>query len=170
MAKRARKTDLRQGERLGAAGAPTAAPSWLPALALALAGISSTPLAAAEHWVTVAAASDNIRFAIDRDSIERDGQRVRFLERMIYLRPEVRDEASARRIKEKRVGRLMDCDKRTQAVLFGSTHADDGSFITSTTFERPEGTMTDIPSGSVAEAELNFVCGTPRGTLFGIDY
>jgi len=124
---------------------------------------------AAEAWVTVSSPSPNISFAIDRNSVERTGQLARFWERMIYATPEIRDEASARLIKEKKVQRLMDCEKLTQAVLFGSLYADDGSFITSTAFDHPEKSMMAIPPGSIAEKELKFVCGTPRGTLFGID-
>lgn len=132
--------------------------------------LASKAAFAAEEWVTVSSPSANVSFAIDKSSIKRTGHQARFWEKMTYTKPETRDEASAKLIKEKKVERLMDCEERTQAVLFGSLYAEDGSFITSTTFEHPEKTMTAIPPGSIAEGELRFVCGTPRGTLFGIDY
>lgn len=142
------------------------------ALACALGGalVARSAACAAEDWVTVSTPSANVSFAIDRSSIKRTGPLVQFWEKMAYARPEGRDEASNKPIKEKKVQRLMDCGRRTQAVLFGAVYAEDGSFITSTTFEHPEKAMAAIPPGTIAEDELRFVCGTPHGTLFGIEY
>lgn len=137
--------------------------------ALACALLASHAVFAAEEWLTISSPSANITFAIDKGSVERTGHLARFWEKMTYAKPEARDEASAKMIKEKRVQRLMNCEERTQAVMFGALYAEDGSFITSTTFDQPQKAMTAIPPGSIAEEELNFVCGPPRGTLFGID-
>jgi hypothetical protein len=129
---------------------------------------ASPPASAAEDWQDIDSTPDGIGFAIDKSSIERTGQRVRFWEKMSYASPRVRDEASGKLIGQKRVQRLMDCEARTQAVLFGAVYAADGSFLTSSAFDQPEKAMQAIPAGSIAEEELKRVCGLPRGILFGI--
>lgn len=136
-------------------------------LAVPLLVAAATP---AEDWQIVDTTPDNIAFAIDRNSIERTGRLVRFWEKMTYASPVARDEASGKLIKVKKVQRLMDCEARSQAVIFGAIYAEDGSFLTSSSFEHPEKDMRPIPPGSVAEEELKRVCGLPHGTLFGVDF
>jgi hypothetical protein len=125
---------------------------------------------AAEDWLTISTNSPNISFSIDKSSVERTGESVQFWEKMIFSKPEVEDEGSGKMIKEKRVQRLMHCQDRTQAVIYGSIYGEDGSFITSTSFEAVQRAMVAIPPGTVAEQEFRLVCAKPSGTFFGINF
>jgi hypothetical protein len=123
-----------------------------------------------EVWLPISTSAPNITFMVDRTSLERTGALVQFREKMVYAKPEVRDEASGQLIKEKRVQRVMDCDERTQGVLSGAIYAEGGTFIVANSFDDALKTMVKIPPGSVAEEEFRLVCGPPRGTLFGVDF
>lgn len=113
---------------------------------------------AAEDWVTIATNSPNITFAVDKDSIQREGSAVTFWEKMEYVTPETTDQASGKKIKEKKVRRIINCKERTQGYNYGVTYAEDGSFITSIMLKASQVKMTSIPPGTIAEAELNLVC------------
>lgn len=143
-------------------GAVTAA-----ALVLALGATDSA--SAAEEWFAISSNAPNVTFFVDMASIERTGKLARFWEKLVFAKPDARDAASGKLIREKKVQRLVDCDEARQAVIYGSLYAEDGGFITSTTFDRPQDAMTAIPPGSVAARELDLVCKARHGTLFGID-
>jgi hypothetical protein len=133
-------------------------------------GLPARIALAAEDWQTIATNSPNITFSIDKGSIERKGNLVYFWEKMIFAKPELKDAASGRQIKEKRVQRVMNCDDHTQGVVFGAMYAENGTFITSTSFDDPQKAMTAIPPNTVAEEELKLVCPPPSGKLYGVDY
>lgn len=125
---------------------------------------------AAEDWLTIPTNSPNISFAIDKSSVERSGESVQFWEKMLFSKPEVKDEGSGKMIKEKRVQRVMHCQERTQGVVYGATYGEDGVFITSTSFDGAQRAMVAIPPGTVAEQEFRLLCAKPSGTFFGVDF
>ena len=96
--------------------------------------------------------------AIDQGSIERQGEIVRFWEKLVYIQPKVVDEASGKWVKEKKVHRLMHCAERTQGVISGATYTENGRFISSVSFDAPQSAMSAIPPGTLAAAELELVC------------
>ena len=113
---------------------------------------------ATEAWLTIPNSDSNIMFAIDQGSIERQGEIVRFWEKLVYIRPKVVDEASGKWVKEKKVHRLMHCAERTQGVISGATYTENGRFISSVSFDAPQSEMSAIPPGTLAAAELELVC------------
>ena len=113
---------------------------------------------ATEAWLTIPNSDSNIMFAIDQGSIERQGEIVRFWEKLVYIRPKVVDEASGKWVKEKKVHRLMHCAERTQGVISGATYTENGRFISSVSFDEPQSQMSAIPPGTLAAAELKLVC------------
>jgi hypothetical protein len=146
-------------------------PRLILVVLLGVASISvNTPALAAEDWLPIPTNSPNIAFAIDKASVERSDAVATFWERMVFTKPETRDEGSGKMIKEKRVQRLMQCEERTQAVIYGAIYAEDGSFITSTSFDAAHREMTAIPPGTIAEVEFKAVCAKPSGTFFGVDF
>ena len=125
---------------------------------------------AAEDWFPIPSTSSNISFFLDKSRIERNGDWVQFSERMVFEKPEVRDEGSGTLIKEKRVQRLMHCGERIQVVVQGAIYGENGSFITSTSFDEGHRQKVEIPPDTIAEAEFNLLCPKPAGTFFGIDF
>ena len=113
---------------------------------------------ATEAWLTIPNSDSNIMFAIDQGSIERQGEIVRFWEKLVYIQPKVVDEASGKWVKEKKVHRLMHCADRTQGVISGATYSENGRFISSVSFDAPQSEMSAIPPGTLAAAELELVC------------
>ena len=113
---------------------------------------------ATEAWLTIPNSDSNIMFAIDQGSIERQGEIVRFWEKLVYIQPKVVDEASGKWVKEKKVHRLMHCAERTQGVISGATYTENGRFISSVSFDAPQSEMSAIPPGTLAAAELELVC------------
>jgi hypothetical protein len=145
--------------------------AWIPYLLHGLLGVvGASSASAAEDWLTISTNSPNISFFIDKSSVERTGDMVQFWEKMIFAKPDVKDEGSGKMIKEKRVQRVMDCQAHTQGVVYGAIYGEDGSFITSTSFEGAQRAMTAIPPGTVAEQEFRMVCAKPSGTFFGVDF
>ena len=114
---------------------------------------------AAEDWVTIPTNASDVTFSIDKASIQRKKNTVRFWEKITYGRPDVIDQASGKLVKEKKVHRIMDCLKNTQSLIYGATFADDGKFITSVSFDESKIKMTAIPRGTLAAEELKLVCG-----------
>lgn len=125
---------------------------------------------AQEAWITIPTDAPNITFAIDKSRIERSGPLVSFWERLVFSRPDRRDEGSGKLIREKRVQRQMHCENRTQTVIYGATYGDDGSFITSTSFDEGRREVAPIPPGTIAETEFRLLCAEPSGTFFGVDF
>ena len=113
---------------------------------------------ATESWLTIPNSDPNILFSIDQGSIERQGDIVRFWEKLVFIQPKIVDEASGKLVKEKKVHRLMHCADATQGVISGATYAENGRFISSVSFDAPQSEMSAIPPGTLAAAELKLVC------------
>ena len=111
-----------------------------------------------QDWTPVRTSNPNVLFAIDLDSIERDGDLATFRERLSYEKPDTVDGASGMLIREKLVHRVMDCKNKTQGMLSGSMRSDSGSLIEQVTFDQKQMVMAPIPAGSLAEKELELVC------------
>ena len=114
--------------------------------------------AQAESWRAFGVSSPNVLFSVDEASLKRDANKVRFIERLVFVVPEQRDQTSNRWVKEKRVLRVMDCDAKTQGHLQGSLLGDDGRLIEGQTVAPEEMNMTPIPANSVAAEELQWAC------------
>ena len=121
-------------------------------------GISCTVFAA-EEWVTIPTNASDVTFSIDKGSVVRKKNTVRFWEKITYGQPEVVDQASGKLVKEKKVHRIMNCSKNTQSLIYGATYADNGDFITSVSYEESKIKMTAIPPGTLAAEEFTLVCG-----------
>ena len=113
---------------------------------------------ATEAWLTIPNSDPNILFSIDQGSIERQGDIVRFWEKLVFIQPKITDEASGKLVKEKKVHRLMHCADATQGVISGATYAENDRFISSVSFDTPETKMSPIPPGTLAAEELRRVC------------
>ena len=116
----------------------------------------------AQEWATIPTDAPNIRFAVDIASIERQDNVVVFKERLTYDKADKTDPASGLLIKEKLVHRVMDCSNRTQGMLTGSMRSDTGVLIELVTLERSQITMTPIPARTLAEHELELICGRTK--------
>ena len=116
----------------------------------------------AQEWATVPTDAPNIRFAVDLASIERQDNVVVFKERLTYDKADKTDPARGLLIKEKLVRRVMDCSNKTQGMLTGSMRSDTGVLIELVTLERSQITMTPIPPGTLAEHELELICGRTK--------
>ncbi len=116
---------------------------------------------AAEDWQTVVTISENLIFTIDRANIERTADRVSFWEKLTYLKPNTRDQASGKWIKEKKVKRVMDCKEKTQGYTEGTTYGENEVFITAVSLTEQQVQMNSIPPNTVAEKEFVIVCATP---------
>lgn len=128
---------------------------------LAITGLTFLLLAQsaqAESWRAFAVSSRNVLFSVDEASLKRDANKVRFVERLVFVVPEQRDQTSNRWVKEKRVLRVMDCDAKTQGHLQGSLLGDDGRLIEAQTVVPEEMKMTPIPVNSIAAEELQWAC------------
>lgn len=113
---------------------------------------------AAEDWQTVVTVSDNLVFAIDHGRVERKGDLVTFWEKLVYIRPDTKDETSGKWIKEKKVKRIMHCKEKTQGYIEGITYGDKDIFITAISLTEPQVKMNPIPPNTVAEKEFDIVC------------
>ena len=113
---------------------------------------------ATEAWLTIPNSDPNIMFAIDQGNMERQGEIVRFWEKLVFIQPKIVDEASGKLVKEKKVHRLMHCANATQGVISGATYTENGRFISSVSFDAAQTQMTAIPPGTLAAEELRLVC------------
>lgn len=116
---------------------------------------------AAEDWLVIPTGHPNITFAIDKGSVERGGNRVRFWEKLTYAKPEFLDEVSGYLVKEKKMHRIMHCTDKTQGLLHGITYGEQGRFITSMSVDEAKIMMNEIPPNTVAEWEHMQVCQVP---------
>lgn len=113
---------------------------------------------AAEEWITIPNSDPNITFSFDKGSIERRGNLVRVWEKMVYTQAQIKDEASGKMVKEKKVHRLMHCADYTQGVISGATYTENGRFISSVSYDEPQTQMSPVPTGTLAAEELRLVC------------
>lgn len=115
--------------------------------------------AATEDWLVIQTATPNITFSIDRSSLEKNGNLVKFREKMTYAKPEIRDEVSGHLIAEKKMHRVVNCAEQTQGLIHGSTYAEHGRFITSISVDEATVNMSEIPPNTIAAIEFTLVCG-----------
>ncbi|TCV88987.1 surface-adhesin E family protein [Sulfurirhabdus autotrophica] len=113
---------------------------------------------AAEEWVTITTNTPNITFSVDKGDVKQNGENVEFWEKLQYREPEIIDQASGKKIKEKKVRRIINCKERTQGYSYGITYAEGGRFITSISLEAAQIKMDAIPPGTIAEEEFAMVC------------
>jgi len=123
--------------------------------------------AAAENWVIIPTAWSNATFAVDTDSIERNGNTVTFWEKLRYTKPEQKDPASGRMIQEKLVRRVLDCANRTLGYTRGVVLAEKGQTIEAVSVDAARVQMQAIPATSSANRELTLVC--PPQAAQGVD-
>jgi hypothetical protein len=116
----------------------------------------------AESWRAFGVTSPNVLFSVDEASLKRDGNKVYFVERIVYVVPEQRDQASDKWIKEKRVQRVMDCVEATQGYLQGSILGEDGRLIEAQNVAAENMKMTPLRANSVAADELAWACGAAK--------
>ena len=115
---------------------------------------------AAEDWLIIPATTPNITFSIDKNSLERNGNLVKFREKITYAKPEIRDEVSGYLITEKKTHRVMNCAEQTQGLIHGATYGEHGRFITSISVDETKVAMSEIPPNTIAGSELALVCGS----------
>jgi hypothetical protein len=127
-------------------------------LAAAAAGILGAPSAWSESWIVVRARDPNLTFYVDQDSIIEAKSMVTFWEKLIYEKPEQKDEVTDRLIKEKHVHRVMSCAQRAQGFKYGATFAEGGKMIESLVVPDGRVELTPIAPRTVAEEELRLVC------------
>lgn len=100
----------------------------------------------------------NATFSVDLESVERSDNKVTFWEKLIYAKPEQKDPASGRMIKEKLVRRILDCADRTLGYTRGVVLAEQGRTIQAVAIDEARVQMQPIPAGSSANRELMLVC------------
>ena len=115
-------------------------------------------------WVTIPTNDPNILFEIDEKSISKQGDLLKFVEKLTYLKPHQADIVSGKIIYEKKVIRLIHCTQKTQGVLQGTLYGENSSLIESVTFAESKVSMQAIPAGTLAEAERELVCATAAAT------
>ncbi|MCC6609441.1 MAG: hypothetical protein IT515_07175 [Burkholderiales bacterium] len=126
--------------------------------ALVLLAVTAGAARAAENWVSVAGARPGIRFEVDAGSIVRRGDRVEFWERVEYESPTVRDEASLRLIKVKKVLRVMDCKARTQGFREAMAFSTDARLIEHVLLGSVGIQMDPVPPRTIAAWQLEWAC------------
>lgn len=108
--------------------------------------------------MNIPTAWSNATFAVDMDSIERNGSKVTFWERLVYLKPDQKDPASGRMIKEKLVRRVLDCASRTLGYTRGVVLAEKGRTIQLISVDEAHMQMQAIPAENAANRELTLAC------------
>ncbi len=114
--------------------------------------------ALAERWVKIPTTAANVEFTIEMDQIERNGNVVKFREKLTFLQPEKLDPYSGKLIKEKKVVRLINCQNRTQGVKSGGVFDPKGKLIEWVMVEDNQIEWFAVPPGTVAEREFKLVC------------
>lgn len=119
---------------------------------------ASYSASATEAWVEIPNNDPAITFWLDKNSVKWRGEWVSVWEKIVYEQPKIKDEASGKLVKEKKVHRLMHCTDHTQGVLFGATYAENGRFISSVSYDEKQIQMSPIPTGTLAAEQLRLVC------------
>ena len=117
---------------------------------------------AAENWVQVPGAKQGVRFEVDAESVISRGGRVEFWERVEYEKPSIKDEASLRFIKVKKVLRVMDCEARTQGFREAMAFSTDARLIEHVMLGGAGISMTPVPPGTIAAWQLDWACRIAR--------
>lgn len=133
---------------------------FTPAYLLLLCCSAIGNVAASEDWLAIPATTPNLGFSIDKNSLERNGNLVKFREKLTYVKPDIRDEVSGHLIAEKKMYRVMNCAEKTQGLIHGSTYGEHGRFITSISVDEANIVLNDIPPNTIAASEFALLCGT----------
>jgi Surface-adhesin protein E len=129
-----------------------------------LAALAATAGAAyaAENWIQVPGAKPGIHFEVDAESVIARGDRVEFWERVEYEKPSIKDEASLRWIKVKKVLRVMDCEARTQGFREAMAFSTDARLIEHVMLGGAGINMSPVPPGTIAAWQLDWACAIAR--------
>lgn len=128
---------------------------------LALAATAGAPHAA-ENWIQVPGVKPGVRFEVDAESVIARGGRVEFWERVEYAKPSIKDEASLRLIKVKKVLRVMDCAARTQGFREAMAFSTDARLIEHVMLGGAGISMSPVPPGTIAAWQLDWACKVAR--------
>ncbi len=109
-------------------------------------------------WVHVPASDSNMDFYIDRNSVVARDQEIEYWDVVVFRQANQIDEASDRRIKEKRTLRRVHCEHQDQVLLKGASFDEAGRLIESITLPPAGSARTPVRSGTVASSELLRVC------------
>ncbi len=123
---------------------------YLTAFCVVAIGISTN--ADAANWVFVDS-SNKAGVYIDWDSIERSGNRVTAWEKWIYKPDAKRVQAEAK------IRNRYDCVSRTIKLLYSINYAENGSVISSFTFNEYDAPPSPVVPESIGEAVLDRACG-----------
>jgi hypothetical protein len=115
-----------------------------------------------ETWIQVPGVRPGVRFEVDAESLVTRAGRVEFWERVEYEKPTIRDEASRRWIKVKKVLRVMDCEAHTQGFREAMAFSTDARLIEHILLGRAGIDMTPIPPGTIAAWQLAWACKAAR--------
>jgi hypothetical protein len=115
-----------------------------------------------ETWIQVPGVKPGVRFEVDAESVNVRGGRVEFWERVEYEKPTIKDDASLRLIKVKKVLRVMDCQARTQGFREAMAFSTDARLIEHILLGGAGITMTPVPPGTIAAWQLDWACRAVR--------
>ena len=120
-------------------------------------------LSAGESWIEVPGARPGVRFEVDAESVIARDNRVEFWERVEYANPTIKDEASLRMIKVKKVLRVMDCKERTQGLREAMAFSSDARLIEHVMLGGAGVRMSPVPDGTIAAWQLDWACKLANG-------
>jgi len=126
--------------------------------ALAVLAATAGAANAAENWIVVPGVKPGVRFEVDADSLIVRGGRVEYWERVEYAEPTIKDEASLRLIKVKKVLRVMDCQARTQGFREAMAFSSDARLIEHVMLGGAGIQMSPVPAGTIAAWQLDWAC------------
>jgi Surface-adhesin protein E len=131
-------------------------------LAVAVAVVMVDGARGGETWIQVPGVRPGVRFEVDAESLNIRSGRVEFWERVEYEKPTLKDEASLRWIKVKKVLRVMDCQARTQGFREAMAFSTDARLIEHILLGGVGITMTPVPPGTIAAWQLDWACKAVR--------
>ena len=131
--------------------------------ALVILAATAGGASAAENWVEAPGVKPGVRFEVDADSVIMRSGRVEFWERVEYEKPTVKDEASLRLIKVKKVLRVMDCEARTQGFREAMAFSSDARLIEHVMLGGAGIRMSPVPEKTIAAWELDWACKLAKG-------
>jgi Surface-adhesin protein E len=115
-----------------------------------------------ETWIQVPGVRPGVRFEVDAESLITRAGRVEFWERVEYEKPTIKDDASLRLIKVKKVLRVMDCQAHTQGFREAMAFSTDARLIEHIVLGGAGINMTPIPPGTIAAWQLDWACKAVR--------
>lgn len=125
---------------------------------LAILAVTAGVARANENWIQVPGVKPGLRFEVDAASVINRGGRVEFWERVEYEKPSIKDEASLRLIKVKKVLRVMDCQARTQGFREAMAFSTDARLIEHIMLGGAGISMAPVPPKTIAAWQLDWAC------------